>query len=161
MVTFPCSASRGEDGLKYGAWTVVPAVFSLLLVVSGAAMTRAVEGQQLLPTQTPSSPQPKSQKALTAVGEGVVSCADFNSANKAVPDRTGNFFSWTQGFLSGLDQKRAAEGSPPINLAFWSVLKQGEFIREYCAAHPRNRYGDAVVALFDELEGQQGISPAR
>jgi hypothetical protein len=101
-------------------------------------------------------PQPQ-RNNWTAEGAGFASCSDFEKAYKAAPDQTTNFFSWTQGYLSGMDQTLEAEGKQTTNLAICDAAKQDQFVRSFCASYPNRVYGDAATALFLELRREQGI----
>jgi hypothetical protein len=91
------------------------------------------------------------------IGPGTVSCADFGQACR--DDRKGAenlFFSWAQGFMSGLNTELLERGEADLNKL--SVAEQKELLRSYCEAHPRAAYFAAVFELYNRLRRDQGLA---
>src|SRR6185437_2681546 len=132
--------------LVHFLWDVVGAMncgaartFASIVLASGLVMSSAVLGH--------AKSAPPRQKAWSAEGAGITSCTDFEKVYKAAPDQTTDFFSWTEGYLTGMDQRAKADGRPPINLGIWNDEKQAQFLNSYCASHPSRLYGDAATEL--------------
>jgi hypothetical protein len=92
-------------------------------------------------------------------GAGSFSCAEFTKAYRQYPDDMGGlYFSWAQGFMTGLN---VAFLSPwtPLDFSRWSVKRQQMYIREYCDAHPLKLYMEAVLTLYDAMRLDQGLPP--
>ncbi|MDP2409619.1 MAG: hypothetical protein Q8M26_04960 [Pseudolabrys sp.] len=57
------------------------------------------------------------------------------------------FFSWAQGFMSGVNAYSAVAMQTYKDLSARGVKEQEGFFLDYCKKHPRDRYMDAVAAL--------------
>lgn len=88
-------------------------------------------------------------------GSGTMSCADVASAYQQHPEDENLFFSWAQGFMSGLNTELLQHGE--TNLNGLSLDAQKEFVRSYCKDRPHAPYFEAVFKLFDRMRHDQGL----
>ena len=93
------------------------------------------------------------------VGLGAGTCADFNRDVQKNFQIQRDYFAWAQGFMSGILLK-----SPPgkdegitLNPAEFSLQKQIEFLRSFCAKNIDKDYSDGVIELYRVLRGEQTI----
>ena len=61
------------------------------------------------------------------------------------------YFTWAQGFMSGMNGMLVNEAKGFRQLTAKSTSEQKAFIRSYCSQHPLDDYPTAVVALFRSL----------
>jgi|GEM_PF-2435238 len=115
------------------------------LIQAAAAM--ALAGMAML--------APCSGKADSAfAGVGSATCAQYAELVRLDPQRTHNMFlTWAQGFMSGLnvpqlEGRRYVELLPPS----YPAQAQSRFLSGYCDHHPRDKFFDAVRALWNELQ---------
>jgi hypothetical protein len=88
-------------------------------------------------------------------GAGTMSCADVAAALQQHPEDENLFFSWAQGFMSGLNTDLLKRGETDLNGLPLDAQKQ--FIRSYCRDHSRAPYFEAVFKLFDKMRHDQGL----
>ena len=88
-------------------------------------------------------------------GSGTMSCAEVTGALQQHPGDENLFFSWAQGFMSGLNTDLLKHGETDLNSL--PVDAQKQFVRSYCKEHPHAPYFEAVFKLFDELRRDQGL----
>ncbi|HEV3114345.1 MAG TPA: hypothetical protein VGY99_27990 [Candidatus Binataceae bacterium] len=90
------------------------------------------------------------------IGTGTVSCADFGAAYRENPKTNENlFFSWAQGFMSGLNTDLLDHRE--TNLNELSMGTQKQLVRSYCSDHPHAAYFQAVFNLYNRMRGDQGL----
>lgn len=81
-------------------------------------------------------------------GVGVTSCAEFARLYQVAPENTELvFFSWGQGYMSGLNISAMGQGFMARDLA-GDQGQQKQEIRRYCANNPLKNYMDAVFDLY-------------
>jgi hypothetical protein len=79
---------------------------------------------------------------------GVSSCAEFAQLYKGSPEYTELvFFSWGQGYMSGLNISAMGQGFLARDLA-GDTSQQKQEIRRYCADNPLKNYSDAVFDFY-------------
>lgn len=84
-------------------------------------------------------------------GVGVTSCAEFGRLYLTAPENTELvFFSWGQGYMSGLNISAMGQGYMARDLA-GDVGQKKQEIRQYCADNPLKNYMDAVFNLYAKL----------
>src|SRR3984957_4768790 len=88
-------------------------------------------------------------------GSGTMSCAEVTEAIQQHPEDENLFFSWAQGFMSGLKQDLLKHGETDLNALPLDAQKQ--FVRSYCKEHPRIAYFEAVFKLFDKMRHDRGL----
>ena len=93
------------------------------------------------------------------VGLGATTCAQFTNDVTKNPAVQRDYLAWAQGFMSGILIGRPAgidEGLDLIPSTF-PLLKQLEFLRDYCRQHPAEDFSDAVAILYKRLR-QEGAT---
>src|ERR1700722_6199839 len=88
-------------------------------------------------------------------GSGTMSCAEGTGALQQHPEDENLFFSWAQGFMSGLNTDSLKHGETDLNSLPLDAQKQ--FVRSYCKEHPRAAYFEAVFKLFDKMRHDRGL----
>ena len=88
-------------------------------------------------------------------GSGTMACAEVTGALQLHPEDENLFFSWAQGFMSGLNTDLLKHGETDLNGLPLDAQKQ--FVRSYCKEHPRAAYFEAVFKLFDKMRYDQGL----
>jgi hypothetical protein len=88
-------------------------------------------------------------------GAGTMSCGEVTAALQQHPEDENLFFSWAQGFMSGLNTELLKRGETDLNGR--SLDTQKQFISSYCKEHPRAPYFEAVFKLYDGMRHDQGL----
>jgi len=88
-------------------------------------------------------------------GAGIMTCGEVTSALKQHPEDENLFFSWGQGFMSGLNTELLKHGETDLNELPPAAQKQ--FISSYCKEHPHATYFEAVIRLYDRMRHDQGL----
>jgi hypothetical protein len=88
-------------------------------------------------------------------GSGTMACAEVTGAIQQHPEDENLFFSWAQGFMSGLNTDLLKHGETDPNGLPLEAQKQ--FVKSYCKEHPRSPYFEAVFKLFDKMRHDQGL----
>jgi hypothetical protein len=89
-----------------------------------------------------------------AYGIGLQSCAKFAKDYQQDPEAAETvYFSWAQGYLSGMNiVAKGVPGYTTRNLASVSTDRQKAWLRDYCSAHPLEKYSKAVAAMLGVLD---------
>lgn len=91
-------------------------------------------------------------QAANAEGAGVRSCGEFAKDYQQSPrEAEALYFSWTEGFLSGVNAGFRALSQPIRDLSGTPLDAQKAFIRAYCDGHPLAQYSDAVMELYSKF----------
>ncbi|MGD0119437.1 MAG: HdeA/HdeB family chaperone, partial [Candidatus Binatus sp.] len=67
-------------------------------------------------------------------GAGTMSCADVTTALQQHPEDENLFFSWAQGFMSGLNTELLKRGETDLNELPFDAQKQS--LSAYCKSNP-------------------------
>jgi hypothetical protein len=99
--------------------------------------------------------------AGTAVaGAGAVSCASFGKLYQNNPQETElAFFTWTQGYMSGVNLSAAVLKRPSRDLDGMPAAHQQLFLRQYCNGHPLASFVEGVNELFGKLPPSILVAP--
>jgi hypothetical protein len=100
-------------------------------------------------------PQVMAAEKAAWSGSGTMSCDEVTGAIQQHPEDENLFFSWAQGFMSGLNTDLLKRGETDLNGL--SLDAQKQFVRSYCKENPRNAYFAAVFKLFDKMRRDQGL----
>ncbi len=91
-----------------------------------------------------------SRDSVKIVGVGATSCAAYLQGAAENPATERDYVAWAQGFMSGV-LMRAPEGRdvdldllPPT----FPLVRQAEFLRQYCEANPTRGFTDGVLELY-------------
>jgi hypothetical protein len=92
------------------------------------------------------------QAQVKVVGAGAARCPAYFAETARNTQREGEYFTWAQGFLSGL-LTRGPDKEDKVDLLpeTLPVIAQIVFLRRYCAEHADKDFSDAVVALYQRL----------
>jgi hypothetical protein len=86
-----------------------------------------------------------------AYGLGTRTCAQFAQeyGNSKNPEMIESFyFTWAQGFMSGLNLIFVANNHAFYDLGNSSMADQKSRLRAYCSQHPLSAFFDAVMGLY-------------
>jgi hypothetical protein len=100
---------------------------------------------------------PGAGMAAPIQGLGAQACASFASNFKQNPMMEKFYFTWAQGYMSGLNMGLLAIGNEMTDLRNFDIDRQQSFIRRFCDQHPLRDYTDAVDDLFTTMRGKQGL----
>jgi len=92
-------------------------------------------------------------QTVNIVGLGAVTCEQFNSEVRQNFNIQRDYFAWAQGFMSGLLMRASSETERNIDLnpTAFPLLKQVEFLREFCEQNSQKDYSDGVADLYRAL----------
>lgn len=94
---------------------------------------------------------PTGGQAYPVQGLGATSCAEFAKMYQSDPKNMElMFFTWAQGFLSGINMGLLANKQEARELA-GEMRDQNLALRAYCAENPLKTYMDAVLQLWGTL----------
>ncbi len=88
-------------------------------------------------------------------GAGTMLCSEFEQAISKHSEDENLFFSWAQGFMSGLNTDLLPHGGTDLNELPMQMQKQA--IRSYCNDHPRASYFEAVFKLYNRMRRDQSL----
>jgi hypothetical protein len=96
--------------------------------------------------------QAKAQ-SVKIVGIGSSSCGYFLRETDGRSDVEKNFFAWAQGYMSGLLLRAPPGKDEELDLApdAYPLLKQVEFLRNFCTRNPDADFSDGVNDLYRML----------
>jgi hypothetical protein len=101
------------------------------------------------------------------MGPGMMTCSDFNqlykaaslvrelnadpAAQRAVKDLEDYYFSWAQGFMSGLNDAFEDTIGKYRDLRSLSVAQQKQSLRAFCLQNPASKYRDGINVLLNVM----------
>jgi hypothetical protein len=86
------------------------------------------------------------------LGAGTHTCAEFGRFYQLSPlDSENVFFSWAEGFMSGLNAAEIHATGNSKNLGTMSLESEKQFLRSYCNDHPLAEYTKAIFELFSKF----------
>jgi hypothetical protein len=89
-------------------------------------------------------------------GPGIASCTQYAQAVRSYGQRN-FYFSWAQGFMSGLNTPLLMSGMKGTNLEGRTLEDQLSFVDRYCDQRPLAMYVNAVMSLYDNMRSEQGL----
>lgn len=101
----------------------------------------------------PLSALPSELPTAKIVGLGATTCSRFTTDAIENPAVQRDYLAWAQGFMSGILINRPAgvdDGLDPIPPTF-PLLRQLDFLRNYCGQRPTEGFSDAVTTLYKRL----------
>jgi hypothetical protein len=106
---------------------------------------------------------PPAHGTIALAGAGAISCAVYGQDFKRDPLDFGNFFfSWAQGFMSGLNTRHfGTHDTTDLQPASYPPDAQERFIEGYCDQHPLATFVDAVMMLWSDMRKSQGLPAER
>jgi hypothetical protein len=83
---------------------------------------------------------------------GKSTCGKYLEQKRADPQHADDmFYSWANGYLSGMNEALASAGQPRHDLGAKSAESKVQFIQDYCKEHPLGDYLSSVLALIRSL----------
>ncbi|WP_089172896.1 hypothetical protein [Bosea sp. AS-1] len=112
------------------------ALLSLCAVAAGALFVGQAEAQ-----------------SVKIVGIGASTCQFFLREINGKPEVEKNFFAWAQGYMSGLLLRAPPGKDEDLDLepTNYPLLKQAEFLRNFCTRNPDADFPDGVNDLYRTL----------
>jgi hypothetical protein len=99
---------------------------------------------------------------IELAGVGLKTCGQFAQDYRNNPDiAEALYFTWAQGFLSGVNMLAKGKGSVTRDLASISVEEQKSWMRHYCNEHPLERYYTGALNLSGKLQQLPPEAPPR
>jgi hypothetical protein len=134
--------------------TIATIVLCVTMAATAIAQTQAPPPPQLRPQAQP-RPQPQPpvppKDDYTSVGAGVSTCAEVTAYVNDHPDKAIMFFSWAQGFMSGLNVQKGLARQKSHDLGAMSTSDQQERLKSVCDQNPTATYGSIVLAFYNSL----------
>lgn len=95
---------------------------------------------------------------MKIVGLGATTCSQFVWEIGQNPALQRDYLAWAQGFMSGMMMSSPPGIDEGLDLipAGFPLLKQLEFLREYCVKNSADGFVDAVSALHMRLRELKG-----
>jgi hypothetical protein len=92
-------------------------------------------------------------QTATIAGTGAATCATFLEEVARNPISEREYFSWAQGYMSGILMRAPPGKDERLDLRppNFQVGMQLEFLRSLCTARPHENYSDAVEILYRRL----------
>lgn len=92
-------------------------------------------------------------QSVKIVGIGASSCGFFLRVTSGNPEVEKNFFAWAQGYMSCLLLRAPAGKDEDLDLVpdAYPLLKQAEFLRNFCTRNPGADFSDGVNDLYRTL----------
>ena len=114
----------------------IQALLALCAVAAGTLFIGQVEAQ-----------------SVKIVGLGASSCQSFLREINGKPEVEKNFFAWAQGYMSGLLLRAPPGKDEDLDLepAHYPLLRQAEFLRNFCTRNPDADFPDGVNDLYRTL----------
>lgn len=102
---------------------------------------------------------PSLAQTAKIVGWGATSCSQFTQDMTQNPANEIAFFSWAQGYMSGILITRppAVDETLDLNPASFPRSRQFEFLQAFCIEQSRAEFADAVQALYKRLRAETGF----
>jgi hypothetical protein len=99
---------------------------------------------------------PAIAQTVAIVGTGTAACSRFTAAIAARPIEEREYFSWAQGYMSGI--LLSAPPGVDEGLALTSdalpIPSQLAFVKAFCERYPSASYSDSVETLYRALGGK-------
>ena len=92
-------------------------------------------------------------QSVKIVGIGASSCQYFLREVSGRPEVEKNFFAWAQGYMSGLLLRAPPGKDEDLDLEpdVYPLLKQAEFLRNFCTVNPDADFSDGANELYRML----------
>ena len=91
-------------------------------------------------------------------GLGATTCAEFAAHVAKDPTAQRDYFAWAQGFMSGIlvAMPTGVDESLDLKAPTYPLMRQIEYLLNYCRQRPSEDYSDAVVDLYGVLRKESG-----
>jgi hypothetical protein len=117
------------------------------------ASVRSAAAWALICLSVTAHPVQSEQRTAKIVGLGATTCSRFTQDIEQKPGVQRDYLAWAQGFMSGilLSRPPGIDESLDLNPPIFGLIRQLEFLRNYCVQRPAKDFSDAVVALYERL----------
>jgi hypothetical protein len=97
------------------------------------------------------------QRTANIVGLGATTCQRFSDEVKTDPPLRRDYLAWAQGFMSGilLSRPPGVDVGLDLNPSTFGLMRQLEFLEDYCARNTSADFAGAVEGLYKRLR-QEG-----
>jgi hypothetical protein len=92
------------------------------------------------------------------MGQGAHTCAQFTADYKSDPFAEDVYFSWAEGFMSGLNKQTLLDMGQSRDVATRTTGSKERSLRDYCDQHPSDNYAQAVLSLYFSFKKPVSIS---
>ena len=96
------------------------------------------------------------EETVVIIGTGSGTCASFLEDIRDRPQSQGEYFSWAQGYMSGLLIRAPVGETVDLNPAVLPLAKQAIFLHMFCTQKPDARFADGVEFLYKLLRQPNG-----
>jgi hypothetical protein len=127
---------------------IMKAVAGLSLLVpmtGGAKLRRVLTAASLLCAVTAHA------EPFSTMGIGMVTCAQFVEMYRADPATEDQFFAWTQGFMSGINDALEDTVGKYHDLKSIPIAQQKQILRAFCFSNVAANYRDGINVLLNRL----------
>lgn len=100
---------------------------------------------------------PASAQSVKIVGLGASTCQQYLEETRDNLPVQREYISWAQGYLSGLLIRAPAgvDETLDLNPPGYPLLRQAEYLRNFCATQPKADFPEAVQELYRTLRAVQ------
>jgi hypothetical protein len=97
------------------------------------------------------------QRTANIIGLGATTCQRFGDEVRSDPPLQRDYLAWAQGFMSGilLSRPPGIDVGLDLNPSTFGLIRQLEFLEDYCARNTSADFADAVEVLYKRLR-QEG-----
>jgi hypothetical protein len=126
---------------------------SCFLLTAARAKARWVAAWVFMCLSVMVLPAQSEQPKVKIVGLGATTCSRFMQDIKQEPAVQRDYLAWAQGFMSAmlLGRPPGIDENLDLNPPIFGLIKQLEFLSNYCVQSPSKDFSDAVVALYERL----------
>jgi hypothetical protein len=92
-------------------------------------------------------------ESINIVGLGATRCRQFIQDIQTNPHLQRDYFAWAQGFMSGTLWRAppSVDANLELNPPHFPLIKQVEFLRNFCEKNRESGYTDGVIELYKAL----------
>ena len=96
------------------------------------------------------------EETVVIIGTGSGTCASFLEDIATRPQSQGEYFSWAQGYMSGLLIRAPVGETVDLNPPVLPLAKQVIFLHMFCTQNSDARFADGVEFLYKLLRQPRG-----
>lgn len=96
------------------------------------------------------------EETVVIIGIGSGTCASFLEDIETRPQAQGEYFSWAQGYMSGLLIRAPIGETVDLNPPLLPLAKQAIFLHMFCTQKSHARFADGVEFLYKLLRQPNG-----
>jgi hypothetical protein len=98
------------------------------------------------------------EETLKLVGIGTANCIEYLQEIKNSAETEKNYIAWAQGYMSGILVRSPVGVDADLDLmpVNFPLMKQAQFLRQFCSGRPTKGFTDAVEELYRTLRTPPG-----